>query len=496
MKKIIIVGAGIAGLTAGIYGRLNGFHTEIFELHTQPGGECTGWDRGEYHFDGCIHWMMGTKQGVGLNKLWYEVGALDDSVGILNNKEFVRYALDGREFKIYRDVDKLEKHMLELSPQDEQEIRALCKAVRKLSGLDIPVDKPADMMNVLDILKILPMGLKMVSLGKYAKISVIDLANRFKDPLIRLALSSIMPSPYSATSLVMTLASLNDDDSGWPMGGSLRVAKRMEQRYLKLGGKVNYGKRVEKAIIKDGRAVGIRLKDGSEHFGDYVISAADGHFTLFEMLDGKHLTEELKEMYSNNTKYPLYTTCQVSFGIDCDLSNRPHAYSVKPEQPLDGGGLLNDTVGFRHFCYDPAIAPKGKSSVTCLLNADFEYWKRKKKNPAEYRREKELLLQRVQALLQEIYPEVEGKIEKTDVATPMTYVRYCNAWKGAWMSFMITPGTKMSFAAKGDLPGLENFYMAGQWTSPPGGLPGAVMPGKFVICRLCKKEGRKFKTQI
>ncbi len=61
MKKVIIIGAGIAGLTCGVYARINGFETEIYELHTIPGGECTGWDRKGYHFDGCIHWLMGSK---------------------------------------------------------------------------------------------------------------------------------------------------------------------------------------------------------------------------------------------------------------------------------------------------------------------------------------------------------------------------------------------------------------------------------------------------
>ncbi|HPI17384.1 MAG TPA: NAD(P)/FAD-dependent oxidoreductase [Mesotoga sp.] len=78
--KLIVIGAGIAGLSAGIYGRLNGFDTEIYEMHTQPGGECTGWKRNGYYFDGCIHWLLGTKRGSSLNKVWREVGALDDTV--------------------------------------------------------------------------------------------------------------------------------------------------------------------------------------------------------------------------------------------------------------------------------------------------------------------------------------------------------------------------------------------------------------------------------
>ena len=58
-KKVIIIGAGIAGLSAGCYLRMNGYDTEIFELHTTPGGLCTSWERGNYIFDGCIHILAG-----------------------------------------------------------------------------------------------------------------------------------------------------------------------------------------------------------------------------------------------------------------------------------------------------------------------------------------------------------------------------------------------------------------------------------------------------
>ena len=44
-KKVIVIGAGIAGLSAGCYARMNGYDAEIYEAHTQPGGLCTSWKR-------------------------------------------------------------------------------------------------------------------------------------------------------------------------------------------------------------------------------------------------------------------------------------------------------------------------------------------------------------------------------------------------------------------------------------------------------------------
>ena len=145
-KKIIIVGAGISGLSAGIYGQKNGFETEIYEKNASAGGECTGWDRGTYHFDGCIHWLVGSKSGTSVNKLLHQVGALDDSVDIVNHEYFYRVEEKGKALNMYRNVDRLEKHLIEISPEDEPLISEVCKAIRTFGKLEMPLDKPMDML--------------------------------------------------------------------------------------------------------------------------------------------------------------------------------------------------------------------------------------------------------------------------------------------------------------------------------------------------------------
>ena len=53
-EKVVIIGGGVAGLTAGIYARMAGFEAEIYEKNSIPGGECVGWNRKGYHIDNCI----------------------------------------------------------------------------------------------------------------------------------------------------------------------------------------------------------------------------------------------------------------------------------------------------------------------------------------------------------------------------------------------------------------------------------------------------------
>ena len=85
------------------------------------------------------------------------------------------------------------------------------------------------------------------------------------------------------------------------------------------------------------------------------------------------------------------------------------------------------------------------------------------------------------------YPCLEGKIRILDIWTPMTYTRYCNAYKGAYMSFVNTKNAK-SVTVPGTVKGLKNVYLASQWLMGPGGLPTAAAMGKFAAWRIIQKE--------
>ncbi|MCJ7666486.1 MAG: NAD(P)/FAD-dependent oxidoreductase, partial [Actinobacteria bacterium] len=77
-KKIVIIGGGIAGLSTGCYAQLNGYDSEIYEMHTMPGGVCTSWKRGDYLFDHCLHWVLGSNKGTSLYPIFKELGVADN----------------------------------------------------------------------------------------------------------------------------------------------------------------------------------------------------------------------------------------------------------------------------------------------------------------------------------------------------------------------------------------------------------------------------------
>jgi len=496
-KKIIIIGAGIAGLSAGCYARMNGYEAEIYEMHDKPGGLCTSWKRKGYTIDGCIHWLTGTHPKSNFHKLWAELGAVQGR-RIINHDVFCRYTgSDGRTLVIYYDVDKLEKHLKELSPQDSDTIELFCQLVRKFTKFQMPIDKAYELYNILDIAKLF---IRMMPFSRDMnfcnQVTIGEFAQRFKDPLLREIFPMIIAEKdYPLLSLVITLAGLHMKDGGFPEGGSLEFAKAIERRCLNLGGKIFYKCRVTKIIEENGRAVGIRLDDGREISGDYVISAADLRTTLYQMLDGRHIDPMHEELF--NTCKLIPSMVQVSFGVNMDLSSQPECVGELYRPKLIKDQRV-DWIVVRNYCFDSTLAPPGRSVVesgfTC---SDYEYWEKLAKDRNAYLAEKDKIAAAFADELELRYPGFKSAIEVTDVATPMTYVRYTGNWKGTFMTWVISPDKVKKFRmVKKTVPGLDNFWLSGMWVLPPGGVPTGVITSRGIIQIICRKDKQRFKTSI
>lgn len=496
-KKIIIIGAGIAGLSAGCYARMNGYEAEIYEMHDKAGGLCTSWKRKGYTIDGCIHWLIGSNPNSSFYKLWSELGAVQGR-RMLYHGVFYRYTgSDGRTLVIYCDADKLEAHLKEISPQDSATIELLCRMIRRVSKFKMPIEKPYEHYNFLDIAKLI---IKMIPFYRDFNfcngITIGEFAQRFKDPFLREIFPTILwEKDYPLLSLVVTLASLHAGDGGFPQGGSLEFARAIERRCLNLGAKICYKCRVAKILEENGRAVGIRLVDGREIRGDYIISAADLRTTLYEMLDGKHIDPIHQELFHSCKVIP--SMVQVSFGVNMDLSSQPECLGECYQAPFLKDWKA-DWTAVKNYCFDPTLAPPGKSVVvTCFATDDHQYWEQLATNKDAYRVEKERIAAAFADELERKYPGFKSAIEITDVATPMTYVRYTGNWKGTFMTWVISPDKVKRFRAiPKTVPGLDNFWLSGMWVQPPGGVPTGAMTSRQIIQMICRKDKKRFRTPI
>ena len=506
-QSILIIGAGIAGLSAGCYGQINGYKTQIFELHDKPGGLCTAWKRsgrsssGGYTFDGCIEWLVGSKDGSSMNAIWRELGATQGRP-MVDHDEYMRFeGLDGRTLVLYANAERTRQHLKELAPADARQIDRLCNAIRRLAAMgEVMGGDPGFWGRIWA-------GLRMVALAptmiKYSKLSVKELTARFSDPFLRECLLAIFGIPESsAIATIMPMACMHSGDGGVPIGGSLEFARAIERRYLELGGEIRYRSRVAEILVEtdpegQDKAVGVRLSDGTEHRADVVLSAADGHATLFELLKGRYVSDEVRGYYE---EWPIWQPIvQVSLGVARDLSDEPHMLSLPLRKPIVIAGEERRWIKVKHHCHDPTMAPKNKSVLTLVFRSNHAYWKSLSGEPERYEAEKKEIAIRAIEQLETRFPGITDQVEVVDVATPLTTERYTGNWQGSEMGWLATATTMRMMGGKGmdkTLPGLERFYMAGQWAEPGGGLPPAAMSGRGVIGMICKRDGKKFRSSL
>ncbi len=492
-KSVIIIGAGIAGLSTGCYARMNGYHTRIFEMHDNPGGLCTAWQRKGYTVDGCLHWLMNSSPGSEMYRLWEELGVVQGQQ-IINMEQFYRVeGADGKVLNLYCDIDRLEQNMKKVAPEDTRLISDCARAIRRFTRMNLPVLKAQELYSPLDGLKLMFKMLPfMGDLRRWGRISMKELALRFRNPLLRDAWLNMWPPEFTALFMLITLATFHQKASGYPIGGSMQVSRAIEKRYLGLGGEIKYKSKVDKIIVENDRAVGVRLADGGEHRADYVISAADGHATIFDMLGGKYINDKIRGYYESLPIFPPLVF--VSLGVNRSFEELPKMISglvLTLEKPVTIGGGERKWLYVRIHNFDPTLAPPGKTLLTMMMESNYPYWEALHKDMARYRAEKEQIADTVVSLLDKRFPGLAAQVEMRDVATPVTFHRYTGNWQGSFEGWLVTPKTLMLNMSK-TLPGLDCFYMAGQWVAPGGGLPSGAMTGRYVTQMLCKRDKKRF----
>jgi phytoene dehydrogenase-like protein len=503
-ESLIIIGSGIAGLSAGCYLQMNGYRTRIFELHDKPGGLCTSWKRKGYTIDGCIHWLLGARPGIDFYRFWEELGAVQGRT-MIEHEEYMRIeGRDGQAFVLYTDADRLEQHMKELAPEDTDTIDELMEGSETAGRLSVSFMKAPEVQSLVEkagsMLKMLP---HLPFVMKWARFPFGDYGKRFKNPFLREAFAVLTEdvADIPAFGLFQQISWYGEGVTGYPVGGSLEFARAIERRYLDLGGEIHYKSRVSQIVVEAGpsgrgdRAVGVRLEDGTEHRATIVVSAADGHATIFDMLEGKYADGKIRGYYDELPLYPPLIHVALGVARTFDVPSSVEGTNFPLDEPVTIAGRELTRLPVQVYSFDPTLAPEGKTVLRVMLTTDYEYWKELKQDRDRYRAEKEQVAETVIAQLDRRYPGLAAHVEMCDVATPTTFERYTGNWKGnhqGWLPATEHFGLRMSKT----LPGLDSFYMAGQWVEPGGGVPLAAVSGRYVTQIICKKDRRPFVTSV
>jgi phytoene dehydrogenase-like protein len=420
--------------------------------------------------------------------MWDELGVLKER-NVIYPEVFKQIEFGDKVFTVYTDIDRFEDYLKKKFPIDIKNIEKFAKLIKKFKNFNPSFDKPYEWWGFKDYFKIFPFLFAYI---KYKKMSVERFSNDFKDPFLRKMFPLIFPLPDMPMILmIFNFVIQSMKAAGFPEGGSLAFSKSLEKRYLELGGKINYDNRVNKILVENNRTIGVKLSNGKEYIADIIISCADGYSTIFELLEGKYINEKIRNYYKNfKIIKPLI---MLSLGVNQDFSKEPKILHFSLDNPIEIADENHVWLSLFHFCFDKTFAPHGKSVLQVWIETNYEFWEKVYANKEDYENAKKKTEDLIISTLDKRFDGFRSKIEVIDVATPMTWVRYTKNWKGAYQGWIPTTKT-FGYIMEKTLPDLENFYMAGQWVEPGGGVPTAAVSGRNIIQIICKKEGQKFKT--
>ncbi|NGO83823.1 NAD(P)/FAD-dependent oxidoreductase [Streptomyces sp. 196(2019)] len=507
----IVVGAGVAGLSTGCYARMSGARTRIFEKHVLPGGCCTAWSRDGYLFDYCIEWLIGTAPGNDAHRVWRELGALDGKT--VTNFELFNKVEDenGRSVTFYNDPDRLEAHLLALSPADAPLIRSFTRDLRRFIDIELyPFLTAPALRTVRERAATLRTVLPAFRLfWRTAATPMHVFADRFQDPLLRRAFRNIFfqdPEGFPLLPYLFNMAAAHHLNAGFPQGGSLGLSRSIENRYLSLGGEVTYRARTEKILVENDRAIGIELRNGRRYFAEHIVSACDGRTTVHHLLDGRYTSPRIDKLYHDlierpGTLFPAVVSAFVGLRGDFDpgeAHSTTHLLTDEDGRRLPGA-LQNSLVVQARSRYSDGFAPPGRSVLHCTYFSDYAYWKElRTRSRREYRGRKHEVADFVRTFLEHRHPGINDRIDLVDIASPATTHRYTGNHNGsilAWKAFSDADDVAARLVGKDRmrLPGLSGFSMAGQWVGM-GGLIRAASTGRFAVQYLCRELGLEFRA--
>jgi phytoene dehydrogenase-like protein len=340
------------------------------------------------------------------------------------------------------------------------------------------------------------MGMSMKNAAKankeYGKQAMSEFVSRFKNPYIKALFGNYFNNNFSALTFVTSYAFYTSNTAAIPEGGSTGMVSRMIQQFTTLGGRINYSSEVKEVIIDRGHIRAIKLKNGKDINADNYIWAADPYPLFHDMIGMQFMDPNLKYMYENPDGYCANTGYQAAFGINSDEDlNLPEGSVIFPCEKYIVSGEEHDFCGMRVYNYDKSLYPKDKRVIQCniLQNAkNYDRWEDLYKDRPAYEAEKQRIAEELRVRVEKQYPQLEGKLVLLSTYSPITFTKWCNAYKGGYMSFNALKGYKSKYI-KSTVKGVSNLFLASQWLQNGGGLPIAAAGGKFAVDAMVKNKG-------
>lgn len=488
-KKIIIVGAGPGGLSAGMLLAHHGFEVEIFEKEKKPGGRNSFFQLGEFKFDiGPTFFMMDFI----LREIFEETGRnVDDYIKLIKLSPMYRLVFADNQIEIFHENEKMASELARVFPGQETGLLKFNKEEAKRLLNLYPI-LARNNNNIFDALRpSFLLSLSSFSIGK----TVFDVLGKyFKDPQSRLCFTFqskyLGMSPWECPGAFAMVPYVEHKFGIYHIEGGLsKIPEAMAKAFLEDGGKINYGAEVKEIILKNKKAIGVRLIDGKEVFADKVIMNADFAYGMNNLIPKNVLKKYspaklAKKKYSCST-FMLYLGLNKEYNLNHHTIIFAKDYKKNVEDVFSGRLTEKDfSVYVQNACKtDKTLAPAGKSTLYILVpvannQADIDW---KKVAPAIREQAIDIIEERLGVT------GIRDAIEVEKVITPDEWEKDFNVQYGAVFNLGHQLTQMLWFRPHNRFEEIKNMYLVGGGTHPGSGLPTIYESGR-IVANLIKKQ--------
>ncbi|MEQ1567211.1 MAG: NAD(P)/FAD-dependent oxidoreductase [Myxococcota bacterium] len=449
----VVIGSGIGGLTAALALARAGERVLVVEQHYLPGGWCHSFDLEGYTFSPGVHYIGDLAPGGRLR-------AVFEGLGVANELPFLELNPDGFDhvridqpggapftFDIPRGKDRFAERLAARFPRDADGIRRFLDLLAAMSR------ELAGGLRVDGVKSALTLPFKIPTLARYGLRPLSSMVQRFvSDPLARAVLTVQagdhgMPPSRCPTALHAAVVAHYFDGGYYPKGGARSLPKAFVRALKRHGGEIRVRARVDRILVEGGRALGVRLADGTEIRARRVVSNADPHAT-FSCVAPEHLPRRVARAL-DRTPYSisaisLFLAAEVdprSLGLDSgnvwSLTSpdveETYRYAADPDPLARGpvpGAFLTTTT-----CKDPGKRRDGVAtfeSFTFVSSAAFDRFARSEHGDREpgYEALKGALADRILDRIDTIAPGLRERLVFQAVGTPLTNRFYVGSTRG------------------------------------------------------------------
>lgn len=495
---VVVVGAGMGGLSAATHLAVGGLKVLVLEQHSKVGGMATAFTRGDFTFDVALHEMsLGSGDGSLIRTM--EQAGIADRVELIRVPRLYRAIGPGVDFTVENDFEKFQADLCARWPEECDDIRAYHVLMRQIHDDLIALRDHYRRSAITAALLKLTVPIKQPTLFKYHKHTVAQVLDEFfENPELKAVLGAFWPyygpQPSRLYAPTFLLANYSYHTAGaWQIRGtSQALADAYRERIEELGGEVRTGTRVERILVGRKGVTGVVTAEGETIETRYVVSNADP-FQTYNRLVGEERTpretrKTLETMKPSNSLVGVYLGLDVEpsfFGVDdyeifWFASLDADAMHTAMMEGRWREGALSITV---YSNLDPAsYAPPGKSVVVLNSYSSLEGWPER---GAGYEQAKERMVETLIDMAEKALPGLRDHIEVKEGMTPRTIAQYTGQHGGVPYGWESTPEQNMRMPNATPIPGL---FLAGAWTMPFHGVSVAQLSGHKAAMLILDQE--------